>query len=637
MTRWDLLPESGIVWRVAEDRELPHADHIEMSGRKVSLIVRYRVDGKRRLELVRHLVWPTLRIDPKDVRGYLERFFGLHKDPFDPYVTADGAKVDLRKVDEVTIDGRLIFRGCSGDLTIERALFPSTDRPMAIERLTVRNSGSKEVRLSWRAPSRKEQDFGVHGEYIVVASWGPSGEAVLRPGESQTLWGDFAAWIGHERLAIGLPDEEAKRIERVNELRRPLVLDTPDPVLNRAFDMAKVRAGESLFDTALGPMHSPGGGRYYAGVWANDQAEYSGPFFGLLGDPTAKEAALNAYRIFASHMNPGFLRLPCSVEVEGDVLINGQDRGDAAMVAWGASLFALSQGDRAVAEELWPLVEWCLEYTRRRRTPDGVIGSESDELEGRFSTGAANLCTSTLAYGGLLFGARLAEALGKPRADELTREAADLRGAIDEYFGADVEGFSTYRYHEGNDILRAWICLPLVMGIDERKRGTLAALFSDRLWTSDGLATQAGAPDFWDRSTLYALQGAFYAGEADLALAKAREYAGRRLLGDHVPYPVEAYPEGGQAHLSAESALFCRVFTDGLLGIRPISLSSFEIRPCLPADWSRVELRNVHAYGGVFDLLVERTSEGWQATVSGRDGKECRVAGLTGESAPAQL
>jgi hypothetical protein len=48
-------------------------------------------------------------------------------------------------------------------------------------------------------------------------------------------------------------------------------------VLNRAFAFAKIRAAESIYATKGGLMHGPGGGTYYAAIWANDQAEYATP------------------------------------------------------------------------------------------------------------------------------------------------------------------------------------------------------------------------------------------------------------------------------------------------------------------------------------------------------------------------
>jgi hypothetical protein len=58
------------------------------------------------------------------------------------------------------------------------------------------------------------------------------------------------------------------------------------------------------------------------------------------------------------------------------IIWNGAgDRGDAAMIAYGASRFALSQGDAVIAEELWPLIAWCLEYNRQHLNARGVVTS----------------------------------------------------------------------------------------------------------------------------------------------------------------------------------------------------------------------------------------------------------------------
>jgi hypothetical protein len=234
-----------------------------------------------------------------------------------------------------------------------------------------------------------------------------------------------------------------------------------------------------------------------------------------------------------------------------------------------------------------------LEYSRRQTTAEGVIASDSDELEGRLPTGKANLSTSSLYYGGLRAAADLGRALGmETEANAYDQQADVMAKAIDKYFGATVEGFPTYRYYDGNDVLRSWICLPLCMGLTDRRDGTIAALFSPRLWTSDGLASQAGDQAFWDRSTLYGLRGVLQAGETTTGLRYLSAYTRRRLLGDHVPYPVEAWPEGDQRHLSSESGLYCRIFTEGLFGLRPTGLDRFSCTPRLPEGWPRMALRS---------------------------------------------
>ena len=200
-------------------------------------------------------------------------------------------------------------------------------------------------------------------------------------------------------------------------------------------------------------------------------------------------------------------------------------------------------------------------------------------------------------------------------------EAAKLKIAIEKYFGAKINGFDTYKYYKENDTLRAWICVPLTMGIYDRSAETIRALFSSKLWTKDGLASIAGDKIFWDRSTLYALRGVFAAGETDQALRFLHYYSNRRLLGNHVPYPVEAYPEGNQRHLSAESGLYCRIFTEGLFGIRPTGLQSFNCTPRLPSTWSSMNLKRIHAFGHDFDISVQRIEGKIKVTIS-ENGKQ---------------
>jgi hypothetical protein len=387
-----------------------------------------------------------------------------------------------------------------------------------------------------------------------------------------------------------------------------LVLNTPDSTINRMFYFSKIRAAESIFDTKGGLMHSPGGGSYYAAIWANDEAEYVGPFFPFLGNIEANESAKNCYRLFASYMNPAYKPIPSSIIAEGDSTWKGAgDRGDQAMIAYGASRFALAYADKAEAEKLWPLITWCLEYLRRQQTADGVIASTSDELEGRFPTGKVNLSTNVLAYGALMSAARLAKALGQP--DIFTRQAIQLKASINRHFGATVQGFETYRYYEGNTTLRSWICLPLVMGIFDRKDQTIRALLSNYLWSKDGILTESGSKTFWDRSTLYAFRGLFYAGATDTSLQYFSYYSAMRLLGDHVPYAVEAWPEGDQRHLSAESALYCRAVTEGLFGIEPTGFSTFTIQPRLPKKWSRMSLEHIRAFNKDMTITVTRAGQ----------------------------
>jgi hypothetical protein len=208
-----------------------------------------------------------------------------------------------------------------------------------------------------------------------------------------------------------------------------------------------------------------------------------------------------------------------------------------------------------------------------------------------------------------------------------------LRANIEKHFGAEVGGYKTYRYYDGNTLLRSWICIPLTVGIYDRAEETIAALLSDKLLTNNGVLTEEGSTTYWDRSTLYALRGIYAAGYADKATDFLASYSRTRLLGDHVPYPIEAWPEGSQRHLSAESGLYCRIITEGMFGLRPTGLRSFELKPSMPEGWNTMSLRKVKAFGGEFDVTVSRTAEGKIEIVVATEGGNIRKEVAEGKSA----
>jgi len=46
-----------------------------------------------------------------------------------------------------------------------------------------------------------------------------------------------------------------------------------------------------------------------------------------------------------------------------------------------------------------------------------------------------------------------------------------------------------------------------------------------------------------------------------------------------------------------------------MFGIRPTGFHSFAIAPNLPKAWGSMQLRNIHAFGSVFDLVIIRAGE----------------------------
>lgn len=626
--RWHLNQDGGISWEV-KSGDNAHSDHIEMSGLKVSTVVRYGVDDEGKFLLNRGMVWPMLRTIPNDTHASLMRKLGWN--PLEN-VLINNAQIK-EQVRRISLDGTMEVESDlstrQGVVGLTRILFPSTTQPMFCEKYVLENKGNKAVTVEINQVKNvmtTAAEKGVNGSYRIIQALNGAAYTSLQPGQSVSFYAYTAGYEqGEPEVIPDIERELSKRQAFIQELWGKLVLNTPDPVINTMFAFAKIRGAESIYDTACGLLHGPGGESYYAAIWANDQAEYINPFFPFLGYDKGNQSALNAYLQFARFMNDTYKPLPSSIIAEGtDVWGGAGDRGDAAMIAYGASRYALERGSKEEAEQLWPLIEWCLEYCHRKVNADGVVASDSDELEGRFPAGDANLCTSSLYYDALNSAVYLGKELKKEGKllKQYASQAKSLKANIEKYFGAEVEGFQTYQYYKGNDVLRSWICIPLTVNIFDRKEETVRALFSPRLWTENGLLTQAGSETFWDRSTLYALRGVYACGETEKATEYLKFYSGQRLLGEHVPYAIEAWPEGNQRHLSAESGLYCRIITEGMFGIRPTGFKSFVLTPRLPAEWNQMSLHKIQAFGSSFDVEIQRAGEKLQVTVLNQ-GKVC--------------
>jgi hypothetical protein len=818
-TRWNLTGDNGIVWKVKQNDS--HIDNIEMSGFYTSAIVHYGVE-KGILKQKVKLVFPMLRTIPNDTHASLIHDFNSN--------SFKKIKIDGNSIVEypITFYHKGIIKITSNTragVLIEHQLFPSTDQPVFIDKITISNPLNKTIKIE--LPNINNSHItdvkkGVKGSYVINAKSTKKGIFDLKTNETLEYAIVYSArQKNKDEQYVSVDFEYNKRIDFIKNTLSSLILETPDKTLNSAFSFAKIRAIESIFKTKGGLMHAPGGSRYYAAIWANDQAEYANPFFPFLGNNAGNESAINSFRHFAKFMNNEFKPIPSSIIAEGLDYWNGAgDRGDMAMIAYGASRFALAYGNKNTAKELWPLIEWCLEFSRRKINAEGVVASDSDELEGRFAAGDANLNTSSLYYDALISAVILGKELSINPAQLNTyqTQSENLKRAIETFFGATMNGFKTYRYFKGNDFLRAWIATPLTVNIFDRSQGTIDALFSKHLWTDDGLASQASIKNwktsvksfikiyplqerdertpkaiskvfndpvfnqkqytnpkyrdskwghvtlpgkyeelfkdkeptngvywfrkkikikntnleyslkidgeiddsariymngksigtsiwnttpnnfiipkgyltkgnntiailaidrrgpggitgdiylenkngnkislngkwkyrfygftknyqyfiksskkikqvlnnqeklksifqdetvttFWDRATLYALRGVFAAGETKKAMEFFQFYSKRRLLGEHVPYPVEAYPEGNQRHLSAESALYCRVVTEGILGIRPTGFNRFSFSPKLPKEWNQMALRNIKSFNADFDIEIKRKSK----------------------------
>jgi len=633
--RWT-VSGNEITWTVTKKEE--HIDNIEMAGRRLAVVVYYGTNPDGSLYLRKNLHYPTLRTIPNNTHATLEHRYS-EKDHL--RFELDGAVI-TELLCEVKISGMVITVSRDEDsrLQITRYLFPSVKKMAYVEHTVVRNISDAPLTLSPVFFNSTVYERGTKGVYVLEASTTGNKNPTLAPDQCiayDTVY--TGRLLLEERPAVNGLCELVERREFVKGLfEGSLVLETCDPILNCEFNFSKLRITESIYDTAGGPMHSPGGQHYYAAVWTNDQAEYAAPYFGFAGNDYANEACTNLMELYRPFMHPDLHHIPASIISEGiDIWEACGDEGDAAQYIYGMTRYLLQRGDIELGRKYFDTIDWCVRYELTMETEDHLIAADADELEHRLPSGDANLLNTSLVYGGLMCGAYMARELGyEDKAAEYLAFAQRLRDGMENSLGAEIHGYPTYRYFKGYDELRSYTASPLTVGIFDRKEGTVNALI-DYLWTDDGFLSAESDEMFWDRSTLYVLRGIFRGGLDETGYEYLTKYNHRRLLGEHVPYPVEAWPEGAQRHLSAESGLYARTIIEGIFGINPMGFSSFTVAPTIPESLGDVALRQIKAFGGCFDVEVSRKGDVYRVRVINADGVTQTMTIPAGESAVVHL
>jgi hypothetical protein len=162
--RWQLGNNNDIIWNVAADNNLPHADNLEMSGKEVSSIITYSIDGQKKLSLTKHLIWPSM-ILKYDYRSYL-----MLDDSLTPQIRLNGKEFTLPSVEKITFDG--IFKityakGSAGSINIKRSIFPSVDKAGAYDLWEIQNTGSKSLDVQVKGAMTSKTLKGVENSFTV--------------------------------------------------------------------------------------------------------------------------------------------------------------------------------------------------------------------------------------------------------------------------------------------------------------------------------------------------------------------------------------------------------------------------------------------------------------------------------------
>ncbi len=610
-----------VIWDIKKDG-CNLSDHIEMAGFYSSSIISYGNDEAGRLRLMRHLTVPTLRYQPNLTgSSFSHNFVG---DSFS--LKANGSKL-VEYPKRITIKGNLKITSQADEETkVIRELVPAVNYGALIEIVTIINTSkaAKKYEVCADKYSKVTNGFWCIGGEITAGcsvffgdtfqcSENIHREFNLDSEEKCSFYCVYYAYQGEQLPAFSVQNEIDARRTFVDEMFTSLKLKTPFPELDAQFSHCVLRGSESIFKTKNGLMHSPGGGNYYAALWTNDQCEYANPFFPFSGYAAGIEQCVNCYSLYEAYMDKSDKpmsekrALVTSIIAEGDGYWNGaKDRGDGEMYAYGISRFLLEMSDVNLIKRFWDSLVWCLDFALSRKNESGVIASDADELENRFESGNANLFTSCITYDALGNASILAEIVHDSAHKELwLNERNELKTAIEKYFGSNVEGFDTYRYYEGNQDLRSWICMPLTVGIFDRADETIRAMFSPKLYNNGMMKSTSANDTTWDRSLLFALRGTFLAGDSVTGIQETVNYCKNRLLGSHCPYPFEAFPEGNRAHLAAESLLFARIITEGLFGLKAVGLNKLRIKPQLSDQCPEILLQNIRLFSKRFDISAD--------------------------------
>src|ERR1043166_6640076 len=105
-SRWTIEDDGGIAWK--PNRRDPHEHNIEMSGRKVSGIVYYGINGEGTFYTRKLMVLPTFRTIPVNTRSFVSATFGEQDSPrvlVDRNVQGSGNGLVVRHKGIMTITG----------------------------------------------------------------------------------------------------------------------------------------------------------------------------------------------------------------------------------------------------------------------------------------------------------------------------------------------------------------------------------------------------------------------------------------------------------------------------------------------------------------------------------------------------
>ncbi len=438
------------------------------------------------------------------------------------------------------------------------------------------------------------------------------------------------------RVALSETDDFYERLLRTGYLR------TPDPLLNRAIDWAKVSTVrvQHRFPAGHGFTNDPSQDI----VVIRDAAWYA-----LGSDYVTPEFSRRLFELIARHgiehggMVTEYIMACTDPPFKSDYDLNIND--DTPLIVCAAYHYYSVTHDRAALDYLWPMVrgacDWIISQTR-----NGLIIAHSQEANVWGISGWRNIIPQSQISGAvteinaecahaLRLASSLARIMGDTETADRYRAAGDtLKETINRQLVSDKTGLYLLNIDpEGephHDITGDQI-FPVLFAIadEDRKRRILELLYASEFWTPFGIRTVGRKQQEYDPDHGVQLLGGIWPNLTAWVAYCSKSYSPRRMVSamrniwkiSEVENPKAyhnvmpgLFPErlSGETFKSRGMAMspwvpptYLWLAYEGPLGFEP-SPDGLRVNPHLPADWKWIGVRDIPIMGTTMSCFYYR-------------------------------
>ena len=453
--------------------------------------------------------------------------------------------------------------------------------------------------------------------------------------------GEAAALAAHREAPVAA-DALVDTQEYYDRLRRTGFIRTPDPLINRGIDWAKINT--------VRVQH-----RYPAGAgFTNDPSQdiivmRDAAWYTLGSDYLTPEFSRQLFELIAQHgIEEGgkvteFIMACADPPFKSDYDLNIND--DTPLIACAAYHHYAVTHDRGTLERLWPMVrgacDWIITQMR-----GGLVVAHSQEANVWGISGWRNIIPQSQISGAvteinvecaraLRLASSLARILGDADTADRYREAGDkLKNTINKRLVSDRTGLYLLNIDpEGeahHDITGDQI-FPVLFAVadEDRKRKILDLLYTPEFWTPFGVRTVGKNQQEYDPEYGVHLLGGIWPNLTAWVAYCSKTHSPRRLVSgmrniwkiSEVENPKAyqnvmpgLFPErlSGETFKSRGMAMspwmpptYLWLAYEGLLGFEP-SPDGLRINPHLPEDWKWVGVRDVPIMGTTMSCFYYR-------------------------------